>query len=436
MKILDDMPSLVRLCLWTAVGLFSSVSVQASPWIEANDPYLRSDLQLLADSGLLLVPLNAFPVRWSLLADQFAALDPSTLSPAQLQAYRSVQYRLDSERLGRGRTHLTLSGASDADAGLQGFGGKSRTEYGITASHEEVADRWAGRLSAGYHQAEESDDHWHGEGSYLAWGGRDVAISAGWLERWWGPGWQQALAWGQEAKPLPGLSASYQHPHAGLLGSLWVETLLAKQDNPLDADKLWATRLVTRPTNWLQLGTSYKQWFGGSDAADPVLADKSNGMWTLDGRLAMPLSASATGAVYSEYATDRQTDVSYRLLGGELRWQIGREAIHAVIEQQQGDDDREQQQSLWLHKDQPMTDAIQGRRLTTGGYVQLHNDHAFALFWQQDALLNQESNDTWRGEYQLPAFAGRLKSQLAYRDQPAQDQDKVFGGLVYEYRFH
>src|SRR5574344_1901940 len=102
MKILDDMPSLVRCYLWTAVGLFSCVSAQASPWIEANDPYLRSDLQLLADSGLLLRPFNAFPVRWSLLADQFAKLDPSAMTPAQLQAYRSVQYRLDSERLGRG----------------------------------------------------------------------------------------------------------------------------------------------------------------------------------------------------------------------------------------------------------------------------------------------------------------------------------------------
>ena len=80
MKILDDMPSLVRFYLWTAVGLFSCSSVQASPWIEANDPYLRSDLQLLADSGLLLVPLNAFPVRWSLLADQFAKLDPSAMT--------------------------------------------------------------------------------------------------------------------------------------------------------------------------------------------------------------------------------------------------------------------------------------------------------------------------------------------------------------------
>ena len=436
MKILDYMQSPVCLYLWASVGLFSCVSVLASPWVEADDPYLRSDLQLLADSGLLLVPLNAFPVRWSLLTDQFAALDPVTLTPAQLQAYRNVQHRLGSERLGRGRTHLTFLGASDADAGLQGFGGKPRTEYGVIASHEEVADRWAGRLSAGYHQAEDSDDHWHGEGSYLAWGGRDVAISVGWLERWWGPGWQQALALGQEAKPLPGVSASYQNPHAGLLGSLWVETLLAKQDSPLDADRLWAGRVVTRPANWLQLGTSYKQWFGGSDAWNPALADKSNGMWTLDGRLAMSLSASATGAVYSEYATDKQTDVSHRLLGGELRWQIGREAIQGVIEQQQGDDDSEQPQSLWLHKDQPITDAIQGRRLAVGGYVQLHNDHAFALFWQHDALLQQEINDTWRGEYQLPAFAGRLKSQLAYREQPAQDQDKLFGGLVYEYRFH
>ena len=64
------------LAVWLVLA--GLASVQASPWLEADDPYLRSDVQFLADRGRLVMPTNAFPIRWRLLANALAAIDVPT----------------------------------------------------------------------------------------------------------------------------------------------------------------------------------------------------------------------------------------------------------------------------------------------------------------------------------------------------------------------
>ena len=137
--------------------------LRASPWVEADDPFLRSDIQFMTDSSLLLMPANTYPVRWSLFSDQFSQVDTQQLSKAEELAYHNVQYRLDSERLGRGRSHLTITGATDSQAGNNGFGGYLRTKAGISASHEIMEDQFAFRVASGYRQADAEDDR-QGEG--------------------------------------------------------------------------------------------------------------------------------------------------------------------------------------------------------------------------------------------------------------------------------
>jgi hypothetical protein len=415
----------------------------ASPWIEADDPFLRSELQFLADRGLIRLPLNSFPVRWSLLADQFANLDPNTLTPAEQSAYRQVQYRLDSERLGRGRSHLTLSWANDAQVGQNGFGGGEHTEYGIRASHEVINKQFAMRFSSGYRQAADSSDHWHFEDSYLAFGARDFTLSLGWLSRWWGPGWQQAFGFGQQATSVPGLSLSYQHPSAGWLGSLWIETLIGKQDNEVDADYLWASRLALRPQSWLQLGSSYKQWFGGDDTivGQPSASEQGNGMWSADIRLSSPLPFAGAGGLYGEYGHDRQTSINYQLVGVDAQWLVGRESLRLVAEGQESDPQSATgvdvtQPPLWQHKGNAIVDAVDGKRLSFGGYLQLHNDHTISVFLHDNQPVTSKSYQQVVGQYRLPLLAGRVTGNLTSSDDGAPGQDRFSGGVVYEYRFN
>ncbi len=160
----------------------------ASPWIEANDPYLRSDLQFLADTGVITVPTNSFPVRWSLIVDQFSQIEIATLTPAQLLAFRHVQFMLDSARLGRGRSHLTMDVANQSQAYPSGFAGNFRNKYQILASQEITERAFSMRLSSGYRDAQDSSDRLSFDDSYFAVAKDDFSISIGWMERWWGAG--------------------------------------------------------------------------------------------------------------------------------------------------------------------------------------------------------------------------------------------------------
>lgn len=430
------------LAVWLVLA--GLASVQASPWLEADDPYLRSDVQFLADRGRLVMPTNAFPIRWRLLANALAAIDVTDLSPAEALAYRHVQYRLDSDRLGRGSSHLRLSGATDSDVGRQGFGWHPRTEYGIQASHEVLTEQYAVRVAAGYQQADDHDDRWDYQGSYLALGSGDLNLVLGWLERWWGPGWQTALSLSQQAAPLPAVAVNYLNPDIPGLGSLWMESLVAKQDNDADSDRLWANRLVARPNSLLQLGLGYQNWFGGGDSTqlsqfgDALTDNNQMGRWSWDLRLAHGLPGGGSGGLYTQQAKTLAAGPDYQLWGADGQWLVNGIMVRAVMEYSQADGDTptaEQQERL-RHKAYSIADCPDGKRWHLGTYLQLANDHQISLFWQTVRDSDTQSGDSWTAQYVLPALAGRLTFNVSGAEHKTADEDKFNAGLVYEYRFH
>jgi len=434
----------LRKLLAVLLVLTGVASAQASPWLEADDPFLRSDVQFLADRGLLVMPTNAFPIRWRLLANALSVIDVSRLSPAEALAYRHVQYRLDSDRLGRGSSHLRMSGASHADAGRQGFGWHPRTEYGIQASHEVLTEHYAIRLAAGYQQADDHDDRWDYQGSYLALGSGDLNLVVGWLDRWWGPGWQTALSLSEQAAPLPAVAVNYLAPDVPLLGSLWGESLVAKQDNAADNDLLWANRLVARPNSLVQLGLSYQNWFGGGDGsqlsqfADAVTDDNQLGRWSWDLRLAHGLPGGGSGGLYTQQAKTLAAGPDYQLWGADGQWLLDDIMVRFVLEYSQADGDTptaEQQEQL-QHKGYAIADCPDGKRWHLGTYLQLPNDHQVSLFWQTVRDSDTLPGDSWTAQYVLPALAGRLTFNLSGFEHQTTDEDRISAGLVYEYRFH
>ena len=82
-------------------------TAQASPWMEANDPFLRSDLTFLSDSGYISSPINQYPLRWSTFGDQLASI-PVHSEPPLTQARNHVSYALNTAKFGRGNRSLKL----------------------------------------------------------------------------------------------------------------------------------------------------------------------------------------------------------------------------------------------------------------------------------------------------------------------------------------
>lgn len=430
---------LCLLCLLAGI----LVPASASPWLEADDPYLRSDIQYLADAGLLLMPLNTYPIRWAALADQLAKLDTVSLSPTEYLAYRHVRYQLDSARLGRGRQHLTLHYRNDEQTMSSGFAGQPRGKYGLEAGIEIVEQDFAMRVNSTYQQAEDSDDHWAFTDSYVAFGLQDVALSVGWLNRWWGAGWRQALIWGQSAQALPSASLSYQPALLPVLGSTWLETVLAKQDGLAEADTLWANRFSSRPVSWLQVGASYLRWFGGSTELSSSLPPRldtqyfaNQEQWGMDVRFSTTLPGGGAGGIYSEYSQSLPESFIARLYGMDAQWLIGQTQLRLLLEHQLTPDASAATPLVWQHKTARINDIGPARYSSLGGYLQFPNDHQMAVFYIDEKKQDANKLNKWQLQYQLPLFKGRLTIDVNTQNQSSPDDNKTSLSVAYQYRFH
>ncbi|AZL83739.1 hypothetical protein EIJ81_02840 [Aliivibrio salmonicida] len=98
------------------------------PWLEANDPFLRSSLQVLSDSGVISSPTNQYPLRWSLFGDDIINNDTSHDLSVTL-AQREVRYSMNSAKLNRGQSSAKFV-ASNEEAPSTGFGQFSKDKWG------------------------------------------------------------------------------------------------------------------------------------------------------------------------------------------------------------------------------------------------------------------------------------------------------------------
>ena len=90
-------PNVPRRCRVTAIVVSVCLmqgTVISEPWLPPGDTVLRSDIQLLADSGVLQVPVTTWPLAWSNID---AAVDNATivdLDSVVAQALQRVRERL------------------------------------------------------------------------------------------------------------------------------------------------------------------------------------------------------------------------------------------------------------------------------------------------------------------------------------------------------
>lgn len=415
----------------------------ASPWVEADDPFLRSDIQFMTDSGLLLMPVNTYPVRWSLFSDQFSQIDTQHLTDSEELAYRNVQYRLDSERLGRGRSHLMLSGASTESSGNAGFGGYQKSKAGIRASHEIIEDQFAFRVASGYRQAKEKEDRWNFDSSYFAVASRDISLSVGWLERWWGPGWQHSSGIAQQSYPVPAFSMNYQQPKIPVLGVLWLETLIGKQNNDASDGYLSASRVALRPLSNLQLGTTYKSWFGSdsseSKAREWINAATSandNGLYSIDARISNSLPWGGAGGIYGEFGDTRDDTLRYQMTGIDAQWLIKNQSVRWVIEYAKQDAALSNYYHQAIqHKRTSIISLPADKELSIGSYWQFSTDQQFSMFWHNSTTDDAKSVKRITTQLKQPMLAGLVTLNLATMDRQLPEQDRNSIGINYEYRF-
>jgi hypothetical protein len=259
-----------RLAVLGLAGLLSCAAV-AEPWMSPGDPRLRHDLQLLSDVGLLSGPSLSWPIGWSQVVSELAGVDATLLPSGQRAAVERLKARGRREtRSGQIGMSAALSGAVEPTQ-LRTFEYTPREEGEATLAADWLGERFAWKLSATVVADPDDDESFRPDGSYVAATLGNWMFSAGYLDRWWGPGWEGSLILSNNARPVPAIaidrnaSTPFDVPVLRWLGPWRLSTFMGQLESDRDYSHalLWGLRAEIRPHPTLQIGVSRTaQWCG------------------------------------------------------------------------------------------------------------------------------------------------------------------------------
>jgi hypothetical protein len=250
---------------------WAATPAQADPWLAPGNEALRSDILRLADAGILRGPVTTWPISWPDIARDVNGITASELDAGTAASLRRVQ-RMAREAAGLGFSGggIRVAGASETQR-LRSFADSPRDEISLRAGW--LGERVAIKVEAAVVADADDGKRVRLDGSYLGVNVGNFMVSVGYMDRWWGPGWDGNLILSTNARPIPSLTIerNYTDPFKTKLLS-WIGPWRASiavgeaEDHGVDVPgvRFLAARVNFKPRPWLEVGlTRTAQWCGG-----------------------------------------------------------------------------------------------------------------------------------------------------------------------------
>jgi hypothetical protein len=308
----------------TALALsLATAPAFADPWIEPGDTRLRHDLALLADAGIIAVPLTAWPVSWAEVARDVDRVRLERGQPAWLAAplARVQAAARNATRASSLVADVRVAG-SERPMALRRFGATPREEGELSGGVQYTGERFAFRAQATVVADADDDKTFRADGSYAAMTLGNWMLHAGYVDRWWGPGWEGSLIYGSNSRPIPSVtieriySDASDHPWLHWIGQwrfVWTMGQLEGDREDAPDARFFGARVTWKPHPRLEVGLSRSaQWcgdgrpcdadtfwdlFSGNDNDQPMEEQPGNQMAGFDARWSLPF---APVAVYGQ----------------------------------------------------------------------------------------------------------------------------------------
>ena len=322
----------IRSFLFVVSLLLPALTI-AAPLAAPGDMQLRHDLQLLNDSGVINIPLTAWPVS---LGDVHAALDAShtqLLSSSAQSAYVRVKRRLGFEMdTGSPYIRLGLSGSHNPRI-IRSFENTPREEGEARAELSWLGERFSLNLSATYAANPFDGDEFRPDGTYVGMALGNWMLTAGWQERWWGPSRDGSLILSTNARPTPGIaiqrnnSTAFKTKWLSWLGPWTLTSFMTNLDDErvVNDALLFGMRGSFRPPHTgLEIGFSRTAQWCGDDR--PCSAST---FWDL-----------LLGKDNRGVNVDPDKEPGNQLAGLDIRWKLPKKIPVAVYMQWIGEDGR------------------------------------------------------------------------------------------------
>ena len=419
---------LYRVVMLTLIFMIYPCAVYSSPWLESNDPFIRSSLLLASDTGQITSPTNIYPMRWSFFGDDLStnANEPVFV----ILATQELSYSLNSARLNRGNAMVRLYQSSSSPAPSE-FAQADIDNKGIYSEYDHLDQDFAFRVATAYTEYQSEGTSFDAKNSYLSLNSGKTLWTIGLLDRWWGQGWQHNLILGDYAKPTWSAAASYLSQN-NTLGVWSIENVLFEPDNS-DYKLHNALRFIAKPARYLEYGMTYQIWMSdGNGANDNQLA--------LDAKLTLPRLASLYHSLYFEAAsTSTLSELGAVLLGWTGAFPIAQNTVRIVLETQQTTDAHDT--DSWSTGVYPSTnDAVAyttyelDDSMSAAVYLQLNNDHQLSASYRK-STENAVNSQLAKLAYSLPGFGGKLSLGIANESGAGLNESNKQLWGNYELRF-
>jgi hypothetical protein len=296
------------------LALLAACTASADPWLAPGDARLRHDLQLLSDAGVVRAPLTAWPVSWAEVARDIQSTSDDADRPAYVLAALARIRAAASNATRSGSLNWNARAAGSGEPmTLRRFGDVPREEGEVSGGLQYTGDRFAIRLQATAVADASDGKDFRADGSYVAAVLGNWMLHAGYIDRWWGPGWEGSLILGTNARPLPSVtiernfSDPIDHPWFQWIGQ-WrvVATMGQFEGDRADAPdaQFFGMRVTWKPHPRLEVGLSRSaQWCGegrpcgldtfwdlfiGNDNDQPLEEQPGNQLAGIDARWSLP----------------------------------------------------------------------------------------------------------------------------------------------------
>ena len=306
---------------------------EAMPLAAPGDMRLRHDLQLLNDSGVINLPLSAWPVSLGDVHNALNVVDVSDLGGVNREAYIRTREHLAWElETGAVRFRFGLA-ASENPRVIRGFENTPREDGEVSAGLSWLGERFAVNLTATYAAHPFDDEEFRPDGTYVGMALGNWMLTAGWQDRWWGPSRDGSLILGTNARPTPGvmlqrnLSAPFETKWLSWMGPWTFSTFMSSLDDErvINDALLFGMRGSFRPPGTgLEIGISRTaQWCGDDRPCE------------LDTFVDLLLGKDNRGV-----NVDPEDEPGNQLGGFDIRWQLPKEIPAALYMQWIGEDGR------------------------------------------------------------------------------------------------
>jgi hypothetical protein len=203
----------------------------AGPWVEVGDAQLRSDIQILADGGIITGAVTTWPLAWTDIAADLDSVG-TELTDYQRAALRRVKLEARKQmHTGYIDAHARVAYANDP-VQFRTFENTPREDGEVELALSWTGDWAAIKLQGSWVDDPEDGKEWRADGSYLGFSLGNWMIAASAMDRWWGPGWQSSMILSNNARPIPAISIGRNSTRA--FETKWLSWL-----GPWDAYAMW-----------------------------------------------------------------------------------------------------------------------------------------------------------------------------------------------------